>query len=139
MCYFQNVPSTSGQIIQMEKIEFNDQSINHCEGGWPKDISYTDSDQTSRHRKKLEKAPLYSKSIKYMVSIYYTSLLIDRRPNCYLGRWVKSWRLVFFRTPHSTSTRSISLKMMNIPTVRSQEVKQPVFSETLAVTITGTL
>ena len=71
MPHFQNVPSTSGQIIQMEKIEFNDQSMNHCEGGWPKDISYTDSDQTSRHRKKLEKAPLYSKSIKYMIYVFF--------------------------------------------------------------------
>jgi len=36
-------------------VELVNQGINHTEGGWPKDVSATDPEQTTRHRRKMEK------------------------------------------------------------------------------------
>ena len=36
-------------------VESVNQGINHAEGGWPKDVSAADPEQTSRYRRKLEK------------------------------------------------------------------------------------
>ena len=36
-------------------VEAVNQGINHTEGGWPKDVSATDPEQTTRYRRKMEK------------------------------------------------------------------------------------
>lgn len=38
-------------------------SVYHVEGGWPKDVNCSDSEQVARHRKKIERDEMYSKQV----------------------------------------------------------------------------
>jgi len=55
-------------------VEAVNQGINHSEGGWPKDVSATDAEQTSRYRRKLEKDEQFAVQIMSVaaVRILYT-------------------------------------------------------------------
>jgi len=44
-------------------VEVVHQGINHTEGGWPKDVSVTDPEQTTRYRRKLEKDEQFAAQI----------------------------------------------------------------------------
>lgn len=39
--------------------EYVPHGVNHCEGGWPKDVNMLDEEQTLRHRKKIERDDQY--------------------------------------------------------------------------------
>lgn len=41
------------------RAEYEQHSMNHAEGGWPKDINPLDIEQTMRFRKKVEKDEMY--------------------------------------------------------------------------------
>ena len=43
--------------------QYDQHSMNHAEGGWPKDINPTDIEQTMRYRKKIEKDELYINTV----------------------------------------------------------------------------
>ena len=45
------------------------QGMNHSEGGWPKDINPTETDQTMRFRKKIEKDDNYVKTAMGLASV----------------------------------------------------------------------
>ena len=64
-------------------IEMVNQGINHSEGGWPKDVSATDPEQTTRYRRKLEKDE------QYAVQMMSLAEVCTRRPRCstVLARW----------------------------------------------------
>lgn len=42
---------------------FTTKSVHHVEGGWPRDVNCTDSEQVARHRKKIERDEMYSKQV----------------------------------------------------------------------------
>lgn len=48
--------------------------INHVEGGWPKDVSYNEPDQTARHRKKIEREEFYASTVKILAEVAYNIL-----------------------------------------------------------------
>lgn len=37
------------------RAEYTSSSMNHVEGGWPKDVNTADEEQTKRYRRKIEK------------------------------------------------------------------------------------
>lgn len=43
--------------------QYDQHSMNHAEGGWPKDINPADIEQTMRYRKKIEKDELYINTV----------------------------------------------------------------------------
>ena len=45
------------------RFETESRSINHVEGGWPKDINPNEPDQTIRYRKKIEKDESYMNTV----------------------------------------------------------------------------
>ena len=45
------------------------QGINHSEGGWPKDVSATDPEQTTRYRRKVEKDEQYAAQMLSMAVV----------------------------------------------------------------------
>lgn len=49
--------------INTERATFESHGINHTEGGWPKDISLQDPEQTTRYRRKIEKDELFISQI----------------------------------------------------------------------------
>ena len=51
------------------RYETENRSINHVEGGWPKDINPNESEQTLRYRKKVEKDESYMNAIVQLGSV----------------------------------------------------------------------
>ncbi|XP_077353266.1 dynein axonemal intermediate chain 2-like isoform X2 [Festucalex cinctus] len=49
--------------VNTERFEYDNQGINHVEGGWPKDINVLEMEQTIRFRKKVEKDEIYMNSV----------------------------------------------------------------------------
>jgi dynein intermediate chain 2 len=45
------------------RFETENRSINHVEGGWPKDVNPNEPEQTMRYRKKVEKDEAYMNTI----------------------------------------------------------------------------
>lgn len=45
--------------VNTERATFESRGINHTEGGWPKDVSLSDPEQTTRYRRKIEKDELF--------------------------------------------------------------------------------
>ncbi|XP_061554588.1 dynein axonemal intermediate chain 2-like isoform X1 [Phycodurus eques] len=52
--------------VNTKRFEFENQGINHVEGGWPKDINPLEMEQTIRFRKKVEKDEGYMNSIQVL-------------------------------------------------------------------------
>jgi len=52
-------PEMSEHEVNTERFETESRGINHAEGGWPKDVNYTEVEQTIRFRKKVEKEESY--------------------------------------------------------------------------------
>lgn len=44
-------------------------SINHLEGGWPKDVNIQEQDQINRYRKKILKDPLHLHSLDQLIHV----------------------------------------------------------------------
>jgi dynein intermediate chain 2, axonemal len=57
------------------RYETENRSINHVEGGWPKDVNPNESEQTMRYRKKVEKDEGYMNTIVQLgnvkISLYF--------------------------------------------------------------------
>ncbi|CAH1393429.1 unnamed protein product [Nezara viridula] len=49
--------------VNTTRADYTQNSMNHTEGGWPKDLNFMDSEQTLRFRKKIEKDEMYTHSI----------------------------------------------------------------------------
>ena len=49
--------------VNTNRFETESRSINHVEGGWPKDINPNEPDQTMRYRKKIEKDESYMNTV----------------------------------------------------------------------------
>lgn len=45
--------------INTERATYENHGVNHTEGGWPKDVSLLDPEQTTRYRRKIEKDELF--------------------------------------------------------------------------------
>lgn len=45
--------------VNTERATYESHGVNHTEGGWPKDVSLLDPEQTTRYRRKIEKDELF--------------------------------------------------------------------------------
>lgn len=45
--------------------------MNHTEGGWPKDLNFSDVEQTIRFRKKVEKDEMYTHAILQLLLVSF--------------------------------------------------------------------
>jgi dynein intermediate chain 2 len=50
-----NVPELSEITVNTERVKTQDKGMQHKEGGWPLNVDPTETNETLRHRKKLEK------------------------------------------------------------------------------------
>lgn len=55
------------------RFETENRSINHVEGGWPKDVNPNETEQTIRYRKKVEKDESYMNAVVHLGGV---SLLV---------------------------------------------------------------
>lgn len=55
----QNKPESAEDHANTEALQFVSEGVLHAEGGWPKDISYTNTEQTARYKRKIEKTEEY--------------------------------------------------------------------------------
>lgn len=46
-----------------ENVEYTSRGMRHVEGGWPKDVSFQDTEQMTRHRKKIERDDIYNRQV----------------------------------------------------------------------------
>ena len=53
--------------VNTERKEFSSLGVNHTEGGWPKDVNISDSDQKTRFRKKIEKEDDFINVTRHLV------------------------------------------------------------------------
>ena len=51
----QVIPDMSEHEANTNEVLYSKHNINHEEGGWPKDVDYTEAEHTIRFRKKVEK------------------------------------------------------------------------------------
>ena len=55
--------------VNTVRFETENRSINHVEGGWPKDVNANESEQTIRYRKKVEKDESYMSTLVNLGSV----------------------------------------------------------------------
>lgn len=55
--------------INTVRFETENRSINHVEGGWPKDVNPNETEQTIRYRKKVEKDEGYMNAVVHLGSV----------------------------------------------------------------------
>ncbi|XP_077593616.1 uncharacterized protein LOC144210689 isoform X2 [Stigmatopora nigra] len=55
--------------VNTKRFEYDNQGINHVEGGWPKDINHLEMEQTIRFRKKVEKDEIYMNSVMVLGTV----------------------------------------------------------------------
>ncbi|KAL3145226.1 Dynein, 70 kDa intermediate chain, flagellar outer arm [Trebouxia sp. C0010 RCD-2024] len=59
----QVVPEMSEHEVNTTAVVFATKAMNHVEGGWPKEVDYTEAEHVIRYRKKVEKDEEYIKSV----------------------------------------------------------------------------
>lgn len=59
----QCVPEMSEHEANTNAVVFANKAMSHVEGGWPKDVDYTEAEHTIRYRKKVEKDEDYIKTV----------------------------------------------------------------------------
>ena len=77
--------------------------MNHLEGGWPKDIDYTEKEQTARYRKKVEKDEEYLRQIKALSDEVEGSLMQNNAIDIYEVRGAARARMAHSRSGCSGS------------------------------------
>jgi len=66
---FDTSPLLSENEVNTERVVVNDASMSHTEGGWPKDVDFTEQSDVTRFRKKAEKDDSFQFAIKSLVPI----------------------------------------------------------------------
>jgi len=61
---FDTTPHMSETEVNTERVVVKSSSMRHTEGGWPKDVDFTEQGDVSRFRKKAEKAEDYQVALK---------------------------------------------------------------------------
>jgi len=94
--------------VNTEYLESIVQGVNHAEGGWPKDVNFTDVDQVTRHRKKIEREEGYTPAVK---------ILCDAMEHCVLQNNAIDIYQHYFaheEVPSEDETSASSLKVYSI-------------------------
>lgn len=65
----QAIPEMSEHDVNTESFTYSSVGMLHVEGGWPKDVDWTEKDQTARFRKKVEKDEEYIREVKALADV----------------------------------------------------------------------
>lgn len=60
-------PHYSESEVNTERVVLKNTSMQHVEGGWPKDVDYTEQTDVKRYRKKVEKDEEFQFAMKTLV------------------------------------------------------------------------
>ena len=69
------IPELSEHWVEPEMVSYTNHGMSHMEGGWPKDLDYTEKEQTVRYRKKVEKDEEYLRQVRDLVEVVDSSLM----------------------------------------------------------------
>mmetsp|Transcript_33807 Transcript_33807/g.78069 ORF Transcript_33807/g.78069 Transcript_33807/m.78069 type:complete len:166 (+) Transcript_33807:206-703(+) len=69
--------------VNTERVITKTASIRHVEGGWPKDVDFTEQSDVTRYRKKAEKDAAYKTAIVKLVPIVGRCMLQNNSVNIY--------------------------------------------------------
>lgn len=67
--------STQCSAVQAEhslnttRAEYSNATMNHVEGGWPKDVNIADEEQTKRYRRKVERDEGFNNTILHLCKV----------------------------------------------------------------------
>jgi len=59
-----NIPQFSESSVNTARVQTKSRAMIHTEGGWPKDIDYTEAQDTMKFRKRLEKDPMFATAVR---------------------------------------------------------------------------
>ena len=80
---FLTINSRSEHYANTERMVVKTSSMRHVEGGWPKDVDFTEQSDVSRFRKKVEKDEDYKGAIKALGPIVARCLKQNTTINIY--------------------------------------------------------
>ena len=80
---FSSLPRRSEHYANTERLVVKSSSMRHVEGGWPKDVDFTEQSDVSRFRKKVEKDEEYKGAIKALGPIVARCLKQNTTINIY--------------------------------------------------------
>jgi len=63
---FHNIPTMSEHAVNTARVKTHSRVMNHVEGGWPKEVDYTEAQDTLKYRKRLEKDPAYVGAVRQL-------------------------------------------------------------------------
>mmetsp|Transcript_39003 Transcript_39003/g.82935 ORF Transcript_39003/g.82935 Transcript_39003/m.82935 type:complete len:582 (+) Transcript_39003:117-1862(+) len=69
-----NIPSFSEHSVNTARVQTKSRAMLHEEGGWPKEVDYTEAQDTMKWRKRLEKDPLFVSTVKQLTQNTVTCL-----------------------------------------------------------------
>ena len=71
------------QSVNTTKVDYSHKQVLHVEGGWPKEVDYTDNEQTSRYRKKIEKDEHFIKSVVQLGKLVEEKIMLSNAMNIF--------------------------------------------------------
>lgn len=63
---FHNIPEFSEHSVNTAQVKTHARVMTHVEGGWPKEIDYSEAQDTLKYRKRLEKDPAYISAVRQL-------------------------------------------------------------------------
>lgn len=76
--------------VNTDRVETKCSSMMHTEGGWPKDVDYTEPSDISRFRKKAEKKEAFKAAIKAMCPVVVRCMKQNNTVNIYEDYFVNN-------------------------------------------------
>ena len=80
---FDATPDMFETEINTERVVTKNASMFHTEGGWPKDVDYTEQSDVTRFRKKAERDEDYQNAVKTLVPLAIRSMKQNNTCNIY--------------------------------------------------------
>merc|ERR1740120_669711 len=65
-CCLDNIPEFSEHSVNTARVQTKSRVMLHVEGGWPKEVDYTEAQETLKYRKRLEKDPAFISTVKQL-------------------------------------------------------------------------
>ncbi|KAK1747909.1 hypothetical protein QTG54_001872 [Skeletonema marinoi] len=78
-----NTPQLSETEVNTERVVMKNTSMQHKEGGWPKDVDFTEQSDVKRFRKKVEKDEEYQYAMKQLVPLVQRCMNQNNTVNIY--------------------------------------------------------
>ena len=83
MTSFDTTPHMSETEVNTERVIVKNSSMWHTEGGWPKDVDFTEQSDVTRFRKKAEKDEDYQRAMRTLVPIVSRCMKQNSTVNSY--------------------------------------------------------